>query len=311
MAQEFDYKGFSAEKLEELCHDSYGEQSIARDKYWTVSAYSMGQFIREYADIPATVPLPCYSAHGMDYDSITAPHEINNDAAFFLCYNSNKDKSYRKLSSKPCYIVPMPMPWLRRKYKMEQSPAAKGTIAYFQHSTPEINFLDDLRTVVNNYIDELLLLPKILHPICVCLHMHDVRKGVHRLFLERDIPVYTSGNVFNIKFYKEFYDMLLNFAYSTSAAIGSYTFYSIEAGIPFFLHGEEKLYYNVGDSGIKKGVYGDRVSLIKKNLHSTFGTFSSEITTQQRKTVDFFLGEGCDVISPEKLKNKIFTALQG
>ncbi len=310
MVQQFDYKGYSVEKIEAMCEDTYGERTQAKDKYWVTTAYSMGKFIREYADIPPNVPLPCYSVHAVHRHPVADPHELDNDAAFFLCCNSIKYDAFRKASTKPCYIVPTPLPWLRRAHNMKKSPSAKGTIAYFQHSAPDFYLMGDMREIVNNYINELLFLPKMMHPICVCLHMHDVHTGVHNLFLERGIPVYTAGNVFNTMFYKEFYDILLNFSYATATTMGSHAYYAVDAGIPFFLHGEEKAFFNAGDSNLPLGKYSDQ-SLLKKSLHSLFGMLAQEITPQQSKTVNFFLGKDCKYISPADLKEKISVSLIG
>ncbi len=304
MTQHFDYKGFSAQKLEDMCHDNYGMRNVI-DKFWPVQAYSMGQFVREYANISADIPINCYSAHGIDYTSTIASHEVNNDAAFYLCYDPSRLAAYKKASRKPAYTIPAPLPWLRTQHKMLKSPTAKGTLAYFQHTTPHINFLENVTEVVGAYIEELALLPENLHPICVCLAMHDIHKGYHHLFLEKNIPVYTVGNVFNNMFYKSFYDLLLNFSYTTSNSIGSYTFYSVEAGIPFILHGKKNLLYNVSDSNIKGGIYGKNPSLIAKNLTSLFKVEPNGITEKQSALVDFFVGKKADVISPKVLNELI------
>ncbi len=309
MEQKFDYKGLSAETLEAMCSSDYGKCSIANDKYWTSVVYSMGQFIREYAHIHPAMPLDCYSEHGVSFDYTVYPHEINNDASLYLCYNSVKQGKYKKNSKKPCFIVPAPMPWLRKEHNLQKSPTAQGTLAYFQHTTPEVDFLINIEKVVDVYVAELQQLPDYLNPICVCLAMHDIHKGYHNLFMERSIPVYTAGNVHNNFFYKEFYDLMHNFSYTTSSVFGSNTFYSIEANIPFFLYGTENLYYNVSDQNLRKGVLEEKKSLAVKNFESLLRSLDLEINEKQRTVADALLGKKDNVISRDKLHALLMKSL--
>ncbi len=285
----FDYKGYSAEYLEEICREDFGSTGSVPWKYWTSELYSSGFYLRKYGYYPSFFPLYCYSMHGVNVQPVS-PHEVDNDAAFFLCYNDDKVKEYKQLSNKPCFKIPAPLPWLRKNYHLNKSTNAQGTLAFFQHTTPAIGFYEEVSTVVNRYIDELLALPVNLHPICVCLHMHDVRNGTYKIFLERGVPVYSAGNTSNEMFFKYFYDILLNFKCSTSSSMGSNAYYSIEANVPFFLFGKEALCFNAGDKNIKKGIYGDVKSQELISVESEFKQFSYEVTKRQRDKIEFYLG---------------------
>ena len=102
-----------------------------------------------------------------------------------------------------------------------------------------------------------------------------------------------------------FYSLLLRFRYSTSPNIGSHTFYSIEAGVPFFLLGSYPEYHIKNSSTAKAALpdgkrdlsdYGDPEDvenfLYLKQLLSVPG---DEITEEQRKMVTGYLGCGSSI----------------
>ncbi len=308
MNKNFDYKGLSEQTLEAMCHERYGIRNKLRDPHWVTEVYSIGQFLREYANVPMDIQLNCYCEHSVNYLTEVAPHEINNPTPFYLCSTKAQYNAYTKASEKKCFIIPSPLPWLRVEHKLEKNPLAKGTLAFFQHTTPELAFLNDAQAIANAYIDELLALPENMHPICVCLHMHDIHKGYHKIFIERSIPVYTAGNVFNNFFYKEFYDILLNFSYTTSQSFGSYTFYSVDANIPFYLYGKKQLYKNISDSNYSTSILGEVVEPVERKLEKLFSEFSPVITSKQKLVVDYFLGKNEAFVSRSRLRALLLSA---
>lgn len=99
------------------------------------------------------------------------------------------------------------------------------------------------------------MLPVEFQPISVCLHMHDVNKGRHRVFLKNDVAVFTAGNSSDQRFIERFYDIIKNFKYVTSNQIGTVTFYSIEMGLQFFLYGELQKSINKEDKNFPLGTF--------------------------------------------------------
>lgn len=252
MFNDFDYKGLSPEYLFFLCDEKFVNKGVSKWKYWTSEVYSYGKILREYAFYPKFLPIYCYSSHGVYFSSEKPfPHELENDSYAQFYTSPDSVSAFKKFSKKKCYCVISPFVWYRRRCKILRNAQSRGTIAFPSHSTPDIDVVVDME----HYADELLSLDKEYHPVCVCLHMHDINKNVHDVFLRKGIPVYTAGNAADIRFAERWYDIVRNFSYSTSNMIGSYSFYSVEMGIPFFICGDRPLLLNNSDANIPIGTY--------------------------------------------------------
>lgn len=302
----FDWQGFSEEKLQKLCAEDTSSTKV-KMYYWPAEAYSSGTFLREYAFYPSFLPLYCYSEHGIRYQLDIDLHERTNNAPFHILYHKEFRALFQKEIGKPCYQVEAPLPWIRKKRKLEKYIHAKGTIAFFSHSTPDVVFADDVRTIVDEYIASLKELPSEMQPVCVCLHMHDINNGTYKYFLEKNIPVYTVGNAYNPHFAENFYDILLNFNYSTSNALGSNVWYSVEAEIPFFLYGKGVAYKNIGSAEFALGALDDNKNELYYELVNMFSTRTKSVTLEQKVLAEKILGIPSE-LSRIKLSYLLYTA---
>ena len=171
---------------------------------------------------------------------------------------------------------------------MKAKPGARGTLAYPSHSLPDIDDVSD----VEKYIRDLRTLPDEYQPVVVSLHYHDINKGRHRIFLDSGIPVYTAGTPHDYRFTERFYSILSNFKYTTSNFLGSYIFYSIEMGIPFFFHGDKPVF--------KKAIHNNEADFNFKAvgnsinsgdyIYELFNNKQGHITNEQKKFVHNQLG---------------------
>ena len=174
---------------------------------------------------------------------------------------------------------------------------AKGTIAFPAHSTPSIDDISD----VEQYTKQLLELPEEFQPISVCLHMHDINKGRHHIFEKYNIPVYTAGNCYDDRFAKRFYGIIKNFRYATSNMVGSYLFYCIEMGIPFFIYGNKQVFINHRDPNIPKGLYDPYAEFEgRRQVRDMFSGLFTKISPAQKEYVETTLGLK-DGLSREKM----------
>jgi len=301
----FDYKGYSAQKLEYLCDAQSGNHGTAPWMFWTAEIYSFGKNIRDYGYLPSFVPLNCYTDHGAGfyYDGRIPPHELDNNAAVQFYHSPYSVSMFKKLSSKPCYCMLSPLVWYRQKNNVKQVPNPRGTLAFAVHSTPSI----DVATPYEDYVKELIQLDASFHPICVCLHMHDMHKGYHKIFLDNGFPVYTAGDTSDVRFAERFYNILKNFQYSTSPMIGSYMYYSAEMGIPFFLHGQEPLLINKCDSNLAPGEYAYATPKYK-SAAALFDKHTTHVTPEQKEFVQLHLGMN-DGLSRKKMFTVLIAAL--
>ncbi len=235
----FDYRGLSSEELLRKCGEEDLLNDFAKGKFRMTECYSQGRIYREYARFSKWKSICIYSEHGIEFD-VVGEHEFKNKAAGMFVFSENKLQNYRKVSDKPAYKVFHPFVWYRREHNIQKDKHAKGTIAFPAHSTPDHSSVFD----VEQYIAQLKSLPNEMQPVCVCMFMLDVLKGRHHAYMANGIPVYTAGHIWDIRFVDRYYDILRRFKYATSNLIGSYTFYSVEMGIPFSLYGEPSMDFN-------------------------------------------------------------------
>lgn len=299
----FDYKGYTEEKLLELCSSKNLNVGKAEHIFWTSETYSFGEHYRNYCNFPKKLSLNIYSDHGIG-NSTVYKHELKNNAPAIFLFSEKKMKNYKELSNKPCYLVLPPLISYRRKSRIKKSPNAKGTLAFPIHSTPSI----DINFNIDSYIEKLKKLPEDMQPVCVSLHMHDINKGLHKKFIENNIPVYCAGNVADIKFGERFYNILKHFKYACSNAIGTYTYYALDLDIPFSLVKENFELNNISDNNFEKGLINCRTEEFK-NIQELFkdGIYR-KITKEQKELLAQMTG-GDKEISPTKMKIILYRAL--
>ena len=276
------------EELLEFCRNYKTKNRIISSNNWTAEVYSFGKHIRDYGFYPSFLTINIYTDHSpADIADNPFEHELKSKAAIQFYHNLRTVKEFKKISTKPCYTLYSPFVFYRRKNKIEINHDAKGTLAFPAHSTSLIHNLCDW----NIYIKQLKDLPEKFQPISICLHMHDIEKGLHKIFMENGFDVFTAGNIHDDRFAERFYDILKKFRYSTSNLIGAYTYYTIEMNIPFFIYGESPIYYNQGDANIEFGAY----TSYKKNssyifAENLFKEITTNITKKQKDYVEECLG---------------------
>jgi len=282
-------KGFDENKLLSLCDEKYVHNGYSNWTYWTSEIYSFGKHLREYGFFPRILPLYIYTDHGPAsmLTNEPAPNELESDACCQFYHSLYLVKKWKEISSKPCYVLYSPFVFCRKKKKIEKSPNAKGTLVFPAHSTQSVEDISN----IEEYIEQLKNLPEKFHPISACIHMHDIRKGLHKVFMKHEIPVYTVGHTCDYRFAERFYNLLKNFKYSTSNMIGSYTYYSVEMGIPFSIYGNQPKYINKDNPNIKIGNFDAYTEFSQcKIIYDLFDGLFEEITEEQKKLVERDLG---------------------
>lgn len=260
----------------------------AKSPFWINEVYGLGYWLKDYAYYPQKFPLFCYMDHGVAlYDTIP-PHEKENNAPVIFKYSRRLVKEFRKASDKPVYCLMNPTIHCRNKKKIKQNPDAKGTLFFPAHSTDSIDddtdwikFIENLKSVTNHF-----------NPIDICLHYWDMKKGIDKIFINNGFKVLSAGDPFDIKFPENMYMILKNYRFTMSNLPGSYTFYSVEMGIPFSLFGSEPKYLNKGDANMELGAYTSyKEQATFKIALTLFSGLFTEITPEQKKFVNFELGK--------------------
>lgn len=271
-------------ELISLCKDKGQEKEII---YWTSEVYGFGKVLRRYGYYPNSFPLNIYFSHGVSHHDFPALNEYQNNAPAMLYFSPRLTKEYKKKSNKYCNTIISPNVFYRRKLKIEKNKNARGTMAFPCHTTPEIDDLTDYQ----EYCKHIRSLSEEFKPVSVCLHYHDINKGLHKVFMERGFEVVTAGNPFHPDFIERFYKIIKNFKYVTSNEIGSYAYYAVEMDIPFLLYGSPVQFLNVGDENIEKGKYDSfRNSKQMAKAMKVLGNFKNDVTEEQKEFVERELG---------------------
>lgn len=197
--------------------------------------YDMKRIIEQYAGIKTRIKR-WEVQHGWSVLDGVMPYDLTHNVDLMLCWNKRYRDDWRKKSKIPCEIVAAPFIIYRRENHIEKSRNAKGTIAYPAHST-DVSKSD---YNIDKYCELLRSLPEEFQPVTVSLHHCDIDEyAMDKEYEKRGFKtVCASYNQGDKQFYEAFYDILKNFKYATSNEPGSYTFYAVEMGIPFFILGE-------------------------------------------------------------------------
>ncbi|MDJ1491716.1 hypothetical protein QNI19_02160 [Cytophagaceae bacterium DM2B3-1] len=278
-------KQYLDDALLQLCGDE-GLEGLKQYTYWPAEIYGMGKHIREYGFYPSNWPIHIMTDHSPTLRNwISFDNQFDAPVQFY--HSPELVKEWKKQYKKPCYVIFSPFAFYRKKNRIKQSTTAVGTLVFPTHNSHHLKDKSD----IESYIQQLLSLPDEFQPISACLYFLDILDGKHKLFQKYNIPVYTAGNWLDPKFTERFYNIIKNFKYTTSNLPGSYLFYSVEMGIPFFLYGNKPQFENESDSSIELGSYDafwqwPRV----KEAVELFQGVHIEVTPAQRDWVETGLG---------------------
>ncbi len=307
-------KGFTDDMLEGFCNSN----ALADDKkygyracpqlFWTTELYSLGRCYREWLNWPKWLPIPVYGDHGADPGGALFEHEMNNRAKFHLCFFSGKYEANKNNNLGKEFIrVPDPWALFRRRHKIELSPRAKGTLVFFPHTVPGIEHSEE--TNIEKYVVEIKSLPEEFHPIAFCLHMHDVRRNVHKVLREYNIPLFSLGNSSSAYFVDRFYGLASRFKYASSCVGGSEIYYCSDLGCKFFLYGTEFKYVNKSHPQMELGEFkfSDPVLLdALERKRTIFGCFPPVDSDERTNWVRDVLGLDVDENVVRTRLKKIF-----
>lgn len=277
--------------LRKLCDDGEYRLRFVPPPFWTAELYGFGLQISRYGYYPYFLPLCVYTDHGPGYYDEIPIHEIESHSSVQLCHSPDSVKLWGKVRRKKAYCLYSPFVFYRKKADIDVAAEPRGTVAFPAHSTPSI---DDAGGFAR-YIEDLKRLPRKYHPIKVCLHMHDIKKGLHVEFLEQGFDVVTAGNTSDQRFIARFYEIVAAHKYATSNVPGSYLYYCVEMGVPFFVHGEKPRWINKTDRNLAVGSYDPFAAGYGKVVYDLFYTENPEldlpkISGRQKEFVERHLG---------------------
>lgn len=273
--------------------------------YWVNNVYGLGVWLKDYGYYPSALPLCNYMDHGMTLSDQISSHEIDNDAPLIFKFSPRHIPEYKKVSKKPVYCLLNPTVHYRIKKNIRQRNDSKGTLFFVAHSTPDI----DDQTNWDKFIENLNNISEQFKPIDICLHHHDIVKGLDLIFKNKGFIVVSAGNPYANDYIEKFYSILSCYKYTMSNLLGSYVFYSVEMGIPFSFYGEDPVYFNKGDKNLELGAYSSYKDHPSYHMGlQLFKGYHTQITESQLNFVNKNLGKD-DTISRAKTSVLLYRAL--
>jgi len=257
--------------------------------------YSLNRIIRLLTGFPEDKPLPCRYEHGHTPSDDKPVNDLKTKKRLMLVYNKRRLDIWQRYSKKKAVVIGSPFVQYRRLKNIHKVEDANGTIAFPMHSTLKDKSIFDRQ----EYSQKLKELPDVFHPIKVCVHEHDFSHGYDKIYRSQGFEVVTAGVREKPDFVDNFYEILRHCKYATSNGFGSYLFYAVEMGIPFFIFGPKASIRFAGKKNssermTKDGEFGAYI----EKLFSTYPDV--EISEEQRIAVEREVGVN-DAISREEL----------
>ena len=257
--------------------------------------YSHNRIIRLMSGFPENRPLPCRYEHGHSPSNDKPVNDLRTTKKLMLVFNRRRLKVWQTYSKKKAYIIGSPFVQYRRMKNITRVENPSGTVVFPLHSTLKDEGVFDRQA----YCRELKQLPEKFHPIKICVHEHDIQRGFDKIYRDHGFEIVTAGTREDPDFVDKFYDILRPCKYATSNAFGSYLFYIVEMGIPFFIYGPEtRIRYHKKNGFIEKNIREEEFGGYIEKLFSTYPDV--EITEEQRVAVAEETGMD-DAISSEQL----------
>lgn len=211
------WSGFSSQQLDEICSRTGAKTSLGWIS-WTSELYGGGEGFRTWLGWPAWLPLPVASDHGIDTTGIIGPDDLKSIGR--LPYLSAHPETVRVLRERGinAYLAPSPWLYLIQRWGARVSDAARGRVLFFPHSIPGH---EPTCCYIEDFIEFTKLQRKECHPVVVCLHMHDVKAGVHRELQAAGLAVVSAGNTSHPEFFRRWIRIMSAFRSGVSPLPGS------------------------------------------------------------------------------------------
>lgn len=187
--------------------------------------YSFGRIIKTMGFYPRFLPLCLVTDHsGPNYAKTPFNYELDNRSQDFFTHTHEKGLIFERETNAKSYVIQNPFEWYYKKNQHRFSAVDKEFVTFFpvHHLPSETKEIYDIRATIK-LVQEL---EKNYGKIRVCLHKHDIDKGIHIQYLKAGFSVVTAGNSLDDRFVDRFLEIILASKLVISNHIGSIFFYS-------------------------------------------------------------------------------------
>jgi hypothetical protein len=256
--------------------------------FWPNNNYGAARVLKDYAGYPLDKPLFAIVPHGV-YLSIDeeAPHyEKDVKLPAVLSFPEYVDAAFKRGSRK--VVIPSAAPFLYALARVGGLPRyeqRKGLIFFPMHSTAKVR----VESPLDEIAEGLLELPDEYQPVTVCAHWYDYSIGLHKPFEERGFTIVSAGHLSDESFMYRLIHLMAVHQYAGSNALASNTFYSIAAGMPYWIPPEATVSVTPAEDFHMMSLTERRVAE-NARIRALFAELPTEIAPEQREAADYYLG---------------------
>lgn len=291
----------SQDNLSQLCAD---RALRTREIFPANAFYGSDTILKRYVGLPQTYSLKVILPHGVGSRSETHVWEAERAALLpvALCYSRHRERAYVSQTDKKVILSASPFLYAVEMLKNQPESARRGTVFFPKHSTHHVTAQMDFERLA----EELTRLGDQYKPITVCIYWRDFNLGHHIPFEERGMRIVSAGHMYDRDFLFRFYHLCSTHRYSASNSLGSNLFYSVKSGCSYF-HFDKVPHSLVADEHIVKRDVAPASPAMDSALKSLFREPQADVTTEQLRTVDYYLGAD-HLKSPQGLRRQLLYA---
>lgn len=269
--------------------------------------YGMDRIFKEIYGIPSYIPvsLVCLLEHGVNFQFSNFYERLilSKNEMIFLD-NSHRSIEFTIQTKKKAYPIGPLYPKYRKVKGISLKSERIGTLAFPAHSNSQIDFSKGYE----NYVKDLKSLPAKYHPIVICMYYYDILSDRHLIFIDAGFEVITNGYIGDPLFPDRLYENLSSFKYVTSNHAGSYAYYALEFGIPFFLYGGDisSEFSKIGNlNGLDLNKYMKEDFLMKFSNLMKFDVEGEVAITPELIECIEFINDDKNILSSDQVKNLV------
>jgi hypothetical protein len=197
------------------------------------------------------------------------------------------------LINKKVYFIKFPWLYYKKDFldKKNSSKNKKGTIVFYLHSSSHIKAK---YPNLDEYLKKLKNLDNKYHPISIMLSQDCIHENLHLKLRKYNINLVTAGNLNSQSFIDQFYSIISNFKYASSATsacgVGSHFFYCVNAGLNFFFYGARVKFENI-----------NLKSFFSKNKYMTFENYGFTKEVKNLRYIEKLFSKKNEYLSKEKI----------
>lgn len=288
------------ENLEQLCQPV----NLHRHEIYSPNDnYGHAYVMKSYAGYPLEKSILATFPHGIYFRDNALPlSELNCEFSSALCFPPYITSLWRKKAKKKKAIpFASPVHYALRQFSNETPLSERrGSLFLPKHSTAIVDVSFDFNAV----LDELDALPDEFKPVTVCIHWQDIVNGLHTQFLERGFTVVTAGHFTDYNYMFRWLHLVTRHRLLIGCGLGSATFYSVMAGVPFYFLKEDvsvrELSQQQRFTAADDKQYTPAANKRMQEMTDLFSVVSDEISDEQRALVEQYT-QAKLVMSPKAL----------